>query len=77
MTPTEVLQLNIANAVLGLATLICVCMVAWGVISEVAVRIRSRAAAAAPDDHSFVVPELGLTMADGGEKVDQKKQESK
>jgi flagellar biosynthesis/type III secretory pathway M-ring protein FliF/YscJ len=73
MTAFEVLQLNIANAVLGVATLICVAMMAWGIVSEVVARIRANAAAAVPDDHSFVLPELGLTMADGGEKVDDKK----
>lgn len=77
MTASEVLQLNIANAALGLATLVCICLVAWGVVSEVAARIRARAAAALPDDHAFNLPQLGLTMADGGEKVGDKKKGSK
>lgn len=71
MTETELLELNIANAALGIATLICILMVAWGVVAEVAARVRARYAGA-HDDHLFAVPELGLTMADGGEKVADK-----
>ena len=67
MTPGELLQLNIVNAALGVATLICIFAVAWGVWAEVAVWLRARAAAA--DRHAFRVSELGLTMADGGEHV--------
>jgi hypothetical protein len=72
MTPAEVLELNIVNAALGLAAVICIAVVAWGVVSEVAVRLRARWAATA-DTHAFALPELGLTMADGGEKVDEEK----
>jgi hypothetical protein len=35
---------------------------------------RSRTSAAADDAHTMVLPDLGVTMADGGEKVDEKKQ---
>lgn len=72
MTQNEFFLLNLANAALGIATLVCVVAVAWGVVSELAARARARVAAAM-DDHAFAVPELGLTMADGGEKVDEKK----
>lgn len=72
MTPDEVFELNIVNAALGLATLVCILAVAWGVVSEIAARLRARAVAAA-DSHTFHLPELGLTMADGGEKVDEEK----
>jgi hypothetical protein len=67
MTEQELLLLNIANAALGLVTLVFVVMVAWGVASELLGRLRARVAAAA-DDHAFAVAGLGLTMADGGEK---------
>ncbi|HEX7708647.1 MAG TPA: hypothetical protein VF701_19455 [Thermoanaerobaculia bacterium] len=77
MTEMEVLELNFANAALGIATLICVLMVAWATAAEVLGRIkaRSHAHAATNDHHLFTVPGLGLTMADGGEKVDEKTQE--
>jgi hypothetical protein len=71
MTETEILELNLANGALGLATLICVVMVAWATVSEVLERVRARWARGAHDYHMFAVPELGLTMADGGEKVDE------
>ncbi|MGZ5443944.1 MAG: hypothetical protein ACXW5U_03425 [Thermoanaerobaculia bacterium] len=76
MTETEILELNLANGALGLATLICFLMVAWATVSEVAERLRARWAQGAHDDHMFAVPELGLTMADGGEKVDEKAEET-
>lgn len=76
MTPAEVFELNLVNAALGLATLICIAAVAWGVVSEIAVRLRARASAFA-DSHTFALPEVGLTMADGGEKVDEKAKKDK
>lgn len=74
MTQNEFFLLNMANAALGIATLVCVVMVAWGVVSELAARARARVASAM-DDHSFAIPQLGLTMADGGEKIEEKKNE--
>lgn len=71
MTEHELLLLNIANAALGIATLIAVVMIGWAAFSEVAERVRARWAAMA-DDHAFSVAGLGVTMADGGEKVDEK-----
>jgi hypothetical protein len=75
--------LNIMNIALGVVVLLCCAAVAYGVMQEVAARRRRRVAAAgldrevsdlvtAYDGHAFHVPELGLTMADGGEPVDQK-----
>ncbi len=76
MTAAEVFELNIVNALLGLATLVCILAVVWGVVSEVAARMRARVTTYA-DSHTFAMPELGLTMADGGEKVDAKADEKK
>jgi len=42
------------------------------VAQELLVRWRRRAAASA-DDHAFATPELGLTMADGGKRIDSPK----
>lgn len=76
MTEAEVLELNIVNAALGIAVLICILAVVWGVVSEVAARLRARVSALA-DSHAFALPEVGLTMADGGEKVDGKTKDKK
>jgi hypothetical protein len=66
--------INLTNLALGLVTLVCVAMVAWGVAAEAAERLRRRLAVFRDDHHAFAVPELGLTMADGGDKVDDDEQ---
>lgn len=76
MSPAETMWLNITNFGLGVVTFVCIAAVAWGVLSEVFAKSRARAAAAL-DDHAFAMPGLGLTMADGGEKVEEKKPETK
>jgi hypothetical protein len=72
--------LNIMNAVLGLVVLICCAAVGVGIFQELAARRKKRVALAAMDrevsdlvagfdGHAFQVPQLGLTMADGGTPV--------
>jgi len=72
--------LNVMNFALGAVVVVCCLIVAYGVAQELAARRRKRAAAAgldrevsdlvaAYDAHAFHTPELGLTMADGGEPV--------
>ena len=73
--------LTITNVALGVVVLICCVAVAFGVLQEVAARHRKRAASSALDrevadlaaaytgGHAFNLPELGLTMADGGEEL--------
>lgn len=80
LTPAdpETFWLNVTNIGLGLATLFCMAVVAWAVAHEALVRLRSRVALRQPvpgaaDPHVVLLPELGLTMADGGEKVDETK----
>jgi hypothetical protein len=61
--------LNMTNAILGGITLTCVVVVAAGVFRTLADKLRARA-------HSrrvFVFEDLGVTMADGGEPVDNKR----
>lgn len=77
--------LTLTNAALGIGVLICTCAVAFGVWQELAAR-RKKAAGMAKldrevadlvagyDSHAFNVPSLGLTMADGGEEIDKKKE---
>ena len=59
--------LNITDIALGVCTLVCVVLVAQAVVREGWARIRQRVAA--PDPHALAIPELGLTMADGGEPI--------
>ena len=64
--------LNFTNIALGLVTLACVLAssrAAWCGSLLRWQRARGRSA----DDHAFATPELGLTMADGGERIDQPK----
>ncbi len=63
--------LNFTNIALGLVTLACVLAIVAGVVHELAGRRRRHAALA--DDHAFVTPELGLTMADGGKRMERTK----
>ena len=58
--------LNLTDIVLGLVTLACIVIVGVAVGREVLARFAVRVRA---DTHALAVPELGLTMADGGEPV--------
>ena len=64
--------LNFTNIALGLVTLACVIAIAGGVARELLLRWQRRAVASA-DDHAFATPGLGVTMADGGERIDERK----
>ncbi len=65
--------LNITNIGLGLVTLACLVALVRGVLYDIFERFRGKAAEAPQvDDHTFFEPELGLTMADGGEKRKEK-----
>lgn len=68
----QTLWLNLTNLGLGIITLICVGVAAWAGFAELAARWKKAPAAEAEADatmatHAFHSPELGLTMADGGE----------
>jgi hypothetical protein len=76
-TDTEILWLNLTNAGLGLATLAGIGVLAWTVVRELAERAKSRVSHHALDPHSAFIPELGLTMADGGEKIDADEEKAK
>ena len=68
-TDPETFWLNTTNIALGIVTLICLVAVATVVLQEVVARVRARRTVES-DDHAFAHPELGLTMADGGERTD-------
>ena len=75
-----VFWLNVMNVALGVIVLLAVLLLAYGVVWELAVRQKKRHGVRNLDaemqamlrnefSHSLSVPELGLTMADGGEHV--------
>ena len=71
--------LTLTNIALGLVVLICCVAVAAGVLEELAAR-RKAAKQTEPDGewdgagdgHAFRLPQLGITMADGGEPLRKK-----
>ena len=77
--------LTVTNIALGVVTLICCAAVALGIFQELAAK-RKRSSAmsqidhevadlvASYDGHAFNVPNLGLTMADGGEPIGKKEE---
>lgn len=68
----ETFWLNVTNIALGVVTLACVVLFVGVVLQEVVQRVRQHVPVfAKKDDHAFVLPELGLTMADGGERLDK------
>jgi uncharacterized membrane protein YeiH len=69
---SDTFWLNVTNIALGVVTLVCLLAVAGEVVRELLVRHRA-SAALREDDHLFAVPGLGLTMADGGKRVDRNK----
>lgn len=69
--------LNITNMALGIIVLLCAAVMVGGIAHEFLARARKRRRIDAEldrdmrllnDDHAFDTPELGITMADGGEK---------
>ncbi len=59
--------LNVTNIGLGLVVLVCCIAVARTVIQDLLARRAHRVTSPAFDDHTFLEPALGITMADGGE----------
>lgn len=69
--------LNITNIALGVVVLLCAVIMLGGIAHEFISRARKRHRIDAEldrdmrllnDDHAFDSPNLGITMADGGEK---------
>ena len=72
----QTLWLNLTNLALGVVTLICIGAVGWNIVRELAARrVKNTAMDAelkqmlAKEGHAMQVPELGWTMADGGQPV--------
>ena len=85
MSDPSTYWLTITNAALGVVVLICCVAVAIGVFQEVAARRKKATVmskidhevglvAAFQDGHTFHLPQLGVTMADGGEELGKKEE---
>jgi hypothetical protein len=69
MSNPAVMWLVITNFVMAAVVAVCCVLLGGAVVRELlARRARTAASAAVADDHTFHLPELGLTMADGGER---------
>lgn len=68
----ETFWLNVTNAALGLVVLAAAAALVASLGVELFERARRRAAAF-DDPHTYLVPELGTTVADGGEKIQEEK----
>jgi hypothetical protein len=71
----ETFWLNATNLMLGVVTLACAGALIYGLAGDLLAKARQRLTVAGLDRelkdlHSYDLPELGLTMADGGEPVD-------
>lgn len=76
----QTLWLNLVNLSLGIVTLICIVAIGYGLLLDIRARVRKPAREHSADGtitelmrsfdgHSFDMPGLGLTMADGGEPL--------
>lgn len=64
--------LNLTNAVLGLAVIVCLLAVGRVMIQELHAWAAKRARTSiVDDDHAFNLESLGITMADGGERINE------
>jgi len=71
-TDPNTFWLNMTDIVLGVVCLACVAFVGQAIFRELYARVAARVP---QDSHSLALPELGLTMADGGEPIDPKRQQ--
>lgn len=62
--------LNATNALLGIVTVIAVVAIGGAIFHDVMSKVRSRRRHFVFDSHSMHAAELGMTMADGGEPID-------
>jgi len=63
--------LDFTNLALGATTLVCLVAIVRVVLQEVAERRKVNAfVSRLTDDHVFADPALGITMADGGKRID-------
>lgn len=72
MNDPETLWLNVTNIALGAVTLICLLAFGRVAFKEIAELVRARSRTrVAKSAHELVLGDLGVTMADGGEEIDE------
>jgi hypothetical protein len=72
---SETLWLTLTNVGLGIVTVACIIAVGVVVTKEIYAGVRSKVRIPQlQDDHSFMLGDLGITMADGGKRIDEKEQ---
>ena len=65
--------LNVTNVALGIGALVCCIVVGYGVVQEIRKRTREyKTKHVKIDDHRLFLTNFGITMADGGERIDKK-----
>jgi hypothetical protein len=65
-----------ANIVLGLVILICCVVIGWYVMRDIRHRAKQKKEESlVPKDHLAGLKDLGITLNDGGEKIDETKKE--
>lgn len=70
----ETTWLTITNIGLGVVTLICLIAVGVVIAKELLEGVRGKVRVSQlQDDHSFMLGDLGITMADGGKRMDERK----
>jgi hypothetical protein len=75
---SETMWLTLTNIGLGVVTLACVIAVGMVIAKEIFADVRSKVRVPQlQDDHSFMLDDLGITMADGGKRIDEKDQAKK
>jgi hypothetical protein len=72
----DTLWLITVNILLGLAIIVCSVMIAMNFVNEIRRRRRGRKdEAQVPDDYLKGLKDLGVTLPDGGEKIDEMDEE--
>jgi hypothetical protein len=71
----EEFWLNVTNLVLGLITVVCLAIVGRVAFKEIYARVAAKRSRIPleEDSHAFDLADLGITMADGGVRVDEAK----
>jgi hypothetical protein len=78
----ETFWLNATNLMLGFVTLACAGALIYGLAGDLLAKARQKMTVAGLDRelrdlHALQLPELGLTMADGGEPVEDQPNKAK
>ncbi len=69
---SETLWLTLTNVSLGIVALVCIIAVGVVMTKEILGVVRSKVRIPQlQDDHSFMLRDLGITMADGGKRLDK------